>query len=156
MIRFSIVVIISSIAAASMAVPFQEDLIPAPQKPHQVQDGDRIILTEEDAAKSLSRRDFMRTKLMFSQNIFEGLTTGNWPLIERSIREVQLVTQGEHWVAINDNRYRKLTSEFNTSTKRLMQAAKTKNLDATALRYYNMSTSCIDCHKHIRKAGYKL
>ena len=34
------------------------------------------------------------------------------------------------------------------------EAVKTKNLDAIALRYYNMSTSCFDCHQHIRQASY--
>ena len=97
----------------------------------------------------------MRTKLLFTQNIFEGLTTGDFDAIETAIKEVQGVTEGEQWIAIDNEKYRKLTEEFTTSTKRLMEAAKSKNIDATALRYYELSTRCIDCHKHIRNAQYE-
>ena len=154
MFRFSIVAILSLIAAATMAVSVQpgsaqQDSIPQTQEPE-------IIISDQDSAESISRRDFMRTKLLFSQQIFEGLTTADFAGIERAVKEVQAITEGEKWVAIDNDHYRKLTEEFKTSTARLLEAAKTKNLDATALRYYNnMSTSCIDCHKHIRKAGYE-
>ncbi len=127
-----------------------------PQEPSEKkQDQDDTIVIPADDTGAASRRDFMRTKLMYSQKIFEGLTTGNFDSIERSIQEIQNITLGEQWVAIDNDHYRKLTEDFKTTTKRLMEAAKTKNLDATALRYYNMSTSCIDCHNHIRQARYE-
>jgi hypothetical protein len=121
----------------------------------QKQDPEDTIVIPADDTGASARRDFMRTKLMFSQNVFEGLTTGDFDAIERAVEEVQNITEGSQWVAIDNDVYRKLTEEFKTTTKRLMAAAKTKNLDATALRYYNMSTSCIDCHNHIRQARYE-
>ena len=105
---------------------------------------------------SVSRRDFMRTKLMYTQNIFEGLTTGNFESIEEAITNVQMVTEGAMWVAIENEEYNRLTSEFKTATRRLMNAAKTRNIESTALRFYELSTSCIDCHQHIREARYDL
>lgn len=127
-----------------------------PQEPaKQKQDKDETIVIPADDTGSLSRRDFMRTKLMYSQNIFEGLTTGNFDAIEKAVEEVQSITSAEQWVAIDNDKYRELTQEFKTATKRLMDAAKTKNIDATALRFYNVSTSCIDCHNHIRQARYE-
>ena len=113
---------------------------------------DRIVIPEDE--NSISRRDFMRTKLLFSQDIFEGLTTGDFTLIQSAVREVQTVTEGEQWVTIDNEEYRRLVEEFKVTTERLLEASKTENIDATALRYYQMSTSCVDCHKHIRKAGY--
>ena len=58
-------------------------------------------------------------------------------------------------MAIDNDFYRKLTEEFKTTTKRLKEAANSGNIEATAMRYYQMSTSCIDCHQHIRKAHYE-
>lgn len=136
------------VAIASISLMPQET-----QKKQQEQD-DKIVIPSDDTG-STARRDFMRTKLMYSQNIFEGLTTGNFDTIERAVKEIEHVTEGEKWVAIDNDKYRKLTEEFKTATKRLKEAAKTRNLDATALRYYNMSTSCIDCHHHIRQARYE-
>ena len=152
MIRFSILVgLVSitagSIAAASISWSANQDL---PKK----QDDDRLTLPLQDD-NAVSRRDFMRTKLLYTQNIFEGLTMGDFEAIETAVAEVQRVTEGGQWIAIDNENYRKLTEEFKTSTRRLMTAAKSKNIDATALRYYEMSTRCIDCHKHIRNAQYQ-
>lgn len=152
MIRISILaglvsVLAGSIAATSMTWTVHQD-------PAKDQGEDRLTLPLQDD-DAPSRRDFMRTKLLFTQNIFEGLTTGDFKAIETAIMEVQRVTEGEQWISIDNENYRKLTEEFNTSTRRLMAAAKSKNIDATALRYYEMSTRCIDCHKHIRNARYE-
>ena len=115
----------------------------------------KSVLPKQDP-DTVIRRDFMRTKLMYTKNIFEGLTTDDFKMIERSTKEVQNITAGEHWIAVDNDTYRKLTEEFKTAADRLMKAAKTKNLDATALRFYQLSTSCIDCHKHLRLADYDL
>ena len=105
----------------------------------------------------IARRDFMRSKLMYSQLVLEGLTTDNFEMVDQAIENLQMVTEGEMWVAFDDDDdYRKLTQDFKTATSRMAEAAATKNLDATAMRFYQMNTSCIDCHKHIRAQGYKL
>lgn len=119
----------------------------------QRQENEGIVIPQDDE-NAVQRRDFMRTKLLYSQNIFEGLTTGNFALIKEGIEEVQGITEGEEWVAIDNDLYRKLTEDFKTTTRRLSEAAESGNIEAVALRYYQMSTSCIDCHKHIRKAAY--
>ena len=111
-------------------------------------------LRQEDEATS--RRDFMRTKLLYSQNILEGLTTGSFEMLDESVRELQMVTEGAQWVDIGNEDYRRLTEEFKLAAERLKEAAATRNIDAAAMRFYQLSTSCIDCHKHIRHAGYDL
>lgn len=124
------------------------------QEPQPQQEQDRVVIPHDDD-NAVARRDFMRTKLQFTKNIFEGLTTGDFNQIKDGIKDVQGVTQGEKWVTIDNDFYRKLTEDFKTTTKRLSEAAESGNIDAVALRYYQMSTSCIDCHKHIRKAEYE-
>ncbi len=98
----------------------------------------------------------MRAKLMYTQKIFTGLTIGDMDMIEEAVREVQMITAGAQWEAIENPEYEKLTEEFQAAARRLMEAAETGNIDAAALRFYSLSTSCIDCHKHIRTVGYEL
>lgn len=143
---YKVIALLATCALALLPFAFQEQ--------EQEKSDDKIVIPGQ-GAEAESRRDFMRTKLLFSKNIFEGLTTGNFNLVNEGIEEVQRVTEGSAWVDVDDERYQKLTSEFKTTIKRLKEAAATKNIDATALRYYQMSTSCIDCHKHIRVAGYE-
>ncbi len=126
-----------------------------PQK-NQNQDEEERILIPADGENAVARRDFMRTKLMYTKNIFEGLTLGDFEAVEQGINEVKMITEGEQWIAIDNAEYRKLTAEFRTSADRLLRAAKTKNSDATALRFYEMSTRCIDCHKRLDHAKYQL
>ncbi len=118
------------------------------------QDDDEIVVPADDE-NAAARRDFMRTKLLYTQNVFAGLTLGDFDAVDAAVKEVQAITEGGRWVAIDDDYYRKLMEEFKTSTRRLAKASKTKNVDATALRFYEMSTRCIDCHEHIRHAKYE-
>ena len=128
--------------------------MPAPlnhQETDQEADQETVPVPDES---SVERRDFMRTKLMYSQNIFEGLTIRNFELIERGIHEVEQLLEAEQWVTIDSEDYRKLTAEFKTSLKRMKVTAESKNIEATALRFYDMSNRCIDCHQHLRHAQY--
>ncbi|MFN9881391.1 MAG: hypothetical protein ACK557_23210, partial [Planctomycetota bacterium] len=48
---------------------------------------------QEQDPDSLSRRDFMRMKLNYTQNILEGLTTRDFGLIISGAEEVERITQ---------------------------------------------------------------
>ena len=115
------------------------------------QKGKLVIPADDDNA--VARRDYMRTKMMFTQNVYTGLTMGDLKKIEAAVKEIVTITKGEKWVSIDNDTYRKLTAEFETTAERLQEAVKSKNLDAIALRYYQMSTSCFDCHKFRRRSS---
>ena len=144
MIGRSTIAVLVTLALTCGTLAFQDQ---------EKQQDDKIQVPSK-GPEAVARRDFMMSKLRFSQMIFEGLTTGNLKLVQEGAQEVHAITKGSAWVTVDDERYQKLTSEFETATKRLIEAAESGNIDATALRYYHMSTSC-DCHKHIRKVGYE-
>ena len=130
---------------------------PHPQEKDQEQEKDkpkkRIVIPADDD-KANERRDFMRIKMQSSQYILEGLTVKNFKLVNKGIQQIKDMTQSSKWVAIDDPIYRDLVKDFETATERLEAAAKTQNIDATAMRYYQLTTNCIDCHKQIHKAEY--
>jgi hypothetical protein len=103
---------------------------------------------------SVERRDFMRTKLMYTQNILEGMTVSEFELIERGVKELEQILEAEQWVTIDNAEYRKLVDDFKTALQRVKKASESKNIEATALRFYEMSTRCIDCHQHLEHADY--
>ena len=105
----------------------------------------------------IAQRDFMRSKLMYSQLMLEGLTTADFAMVNEAIANMKAVAGGEMWVAIDDDPdYRDLTQDFQQAIDRLQKAADTNNIDATTMRFYQLNTTCIDCHKHIRARGYRL
>ena len=128
---------------------------PNPQEKEQEKEKPkkRIVIPGDDD-QAAERRDFMRIKMQSSQYILEGLTVKNFGLVNKGIKQIKDMTRSSKWVAIDDPFYRELVKDFETATERLEEAAKTNNIDATALRYYQLTTNCIDCHKHIRKAAY--
>ena len=130
--------------------PLQED-----EKQQEEGKSDRIIIDAMDE-NAIARRDFMRTKLMYAQNILEGLNTHDFGLIDSAIRNTEMVTEGEQWVTIDNEVYQSLVEDFKRSVARLKEAAQSENIDATALRFYDMSNRCIDCHKHLETAQYDL
>jgi hypothetical protein len=103
---------------------------------------------------AVERRDFMRTKLLFTQNIFEGLTIREFDLVSRGIRELESVLGAEQWVTIDNDDYQRLVEEFRVALERLKKASESKNIEASAFRFYEMSTRCIDCHQHLQQGGY--
>lgn len=149
--------------AASFALQEQEGKTDQPRtqpKVQQDQEKDkpkkkRIVIPGDDD-NAFARRDFMRIKMQSSQFILEGLTTNDFTLVNKGIKQIKDMTKSEKWVAIDNKFYRELVDDFEAATEKLEAAAKTGNIDAAAMRYFQLSTQCIDCHKHIREAAYEL
>lgn len=133
-------------ARISLQDPVQ-DSVPENKKQEQ----EPIPVPEEG---SVERRDFMRSKLLFTQNILEGMTVSEFDLIDRGVKELEQILEAEQWVTIDNDEYRKLVDDFRTALGRVKKASESKNIEATALRFYEMSTRCIDCHQHLEHADY--
>ena len=91
---------------------------------------------------------------MSNQKIVEGLTTKNYEMIEQGALEVKLLVKGQHWFVIDTPEYKRFSREMEHSAQQLQTAAKQKNMDAAALRYFGMTMSCLDCHRYIETRKY--
>ncbi len=107
---------------------------------HSVQDQDDI-----------SRRDMMRTKLLLSQNIVEGLTLSNFDQVKKSGNEIIELTKAEAWLTPKAPDYQDYSNQFRKSVELLIANAEEKNIDGSAMRFYDMTTNCIDCHAYLNK-----
>ena len=114
----------------------------------------RVNQGPQDPQDDLKLSEFMQIKLLRSQNILEGLATRDFTMIMDATKEIHELTEGAKWQAIDSPEYRKLTEEFQTATDRLLKAAEKENLEGVALRFYDLSTRCIDCHEHLRSVGF--
>jgi len=103
---------------------------------------------------SKARRDFMRVKMMYSSNILEGLTNKDFKLIEEGANEIIGVTAAEKWLAVDTMEYRRHSDELKTAAEKLKKEAKKQNLEGAALRFFDMTLKCIDCHEHIRELSF--
>ena len=99
----------------------------------------------------VARRDFMRTKLTFSQAIVEGLSVKNFDTINTAATEIRNVTEGEMWLVHKTPEYNRYSDELKRSVEQLIRAAEEKNLDGSALRFFDVTLKCIDCHEYLRR-----
>ncbi len=100
---------------------------------------------------SVARRDYMRTKLTFSQAIVEGLAVKNFDTINTAATEIRNVTEGEMWLVHKTPEYNRYSDEMKRSVEELIRAAEEKNLEGSALRFFDVTLKCIDCHEYLRR-----
>lgn len=101
--------------------------------------------------ESIARRDFMRTKLTFSQAIVEGLAVKNFDMINTAATEIKNVTEGEMWLVHKTPEYNRYSDELKRSVEELIKAAEENNLEGCTLRFFDVTLKCIDCHEYLRK-----
>ncbi len=93
---------------------------------------------------------WMRQKLTASQNIFAGLTRGDFDTIGKNADSMTAVSHLEKWIRSDIPGYRVLMNDFEYANKSLALAAREKNLDGATVAYMQLTISCVHCHKLIR------
>jgi cytochrome c556 len=106
------------------------------------QPGDSIATTQE----------IMKQKLGISQRVLEGLATENFQLIVTSASKLKTLSQQDAWNARNTPEYQQFTGDFRRHAEALIQAAKLTNIDAASVAYFQLTLSCVNCHKYIRNS----
>lgn len=133
----------SSLSLTGFIVPY------TPVEFAQEQDTDQA-----EALKKEARKKFMRGKLSSNQKIVEGLSLKNFDLIGQGAEGVTALVKGQHWFVLDTPEYRDYSKQMETSARRLHEAAKAKNIEAAALRYFDLTLNCIDCHEYLETLGH--
>jgi hypothetical protein len=56
----------------------------------------------------------------------------------------------ERWRVSNDIMYRNHSEDFRRSVDKLIAASKGNSIDRAALSWFDVTLSCIDCHRYVR------
>ncbi len=104
-----------------------------------------------DDPDTIARRDYMRAKLMYTQNIIEGLTQKDFAGIQTAAEEIKKITESAAWNVVDSDEYRFQSREFQRTVDDLVHAAEGRNIEATTLRFIGLTTKCVDCHEHLRR-----
>jgi hypothetical protein len=105
-------------------------------------------LGREPAGPSI--RDAMRFKLHYAQGILEGITMENYPLIVTNTLKLAALAKSTEWKVRTTPDYQRLSEDFLRQTEALRRAAEKKNVDAATVAYFQMTVSCVNCHRHLR------
>jgi hypothetical protein len=93
----------------------------------------------------------MEQKLKQSQKLLEGIALAEYEKITRSAEELIQLTKSEEWQKLKTPRYETYTGEFRDAAENIIAKAKMKNLDGVTLAYFEMTMSCVRCHRYMRE-----
>lgn len=108
----------------------------------------------DDDLAAKARQAFMRGKLAANQKIVEGLTVKNFEMVAEGAAQTKALVKGQHWFVLDTPEYKKLSEEMEVAATRLEEAARAKNIDSAALRYFTVTLSCLDCHTYLEGKRY--
>jgi hypothetical protein len=94
----------------------------------------------------------MRAKLSSSQKVLEGLLAEDFTLIAHGAREMKKISEAAEWPRSRDAVYEHFAAEFRRQCIKLESMAHKTNHEAATFTYLNMTTTCINCHDHVRDA----
>jgi len=106
--------------------------------------------SQPQSDKAVALREFMRRKLAASNKILEGLVIEDTRLIREGAQTLNEMSSAEKWRVSNDVMYRQFSTEFRRITQKLDDAAKEGNLDQAALKWFDATLSCMECHRFVR------
>ena len=92
----------------------------------------------------------MQKKLDDSKNILDGLVTEDFEKILKGAKSLNAFGKRK-WTENESTAYRTQNQVFWFTTGTLVMAAEEKNIDGATLAYTQMTHSCINCHKLLRR-----
>ena len=97
---------------------------------------------------------WMLAKRHHAQNIFRGLTDGDFKKIADSGRRLMVSGILEKWVRDNEfvkrSEYQGQLHAFEFANKELIRHAEAEDIDGAFKAYVKLSQSCVKCHKLLR------
>lgn len=96
-------------------------------------------------------KESMELKLEASKKILEGIVREDFKLIALQAARLKQLSQSASWQWRQSDDFKLFTSVYRRSADKLMQAAQEKNLDLASLEYFQLTTSCVNCHRYMRE-----
>jgi hypothetical protein len=110
-----------------------------------------VVLTGQIGADT-STRQVMKFKLHYSQSVLEGIATENFVLIATNAVNLSRLSQSAGWAVRQTADYQRLTRDFSQAADNLHQRALKQNVDGATVAYFQLTVSCVNCHRYLRDA----
>jgi hypothetical protein len=96
----------------------------------------------------------MRTKLVNTQGLLEGIVKADFAAITRYTEPLERITDTEiaSWQEVARPEYTKEAIRFLLSVEGLRNAAAARDIEAVGMEYGTLVSSCIRCHAYVRRA----
>jgi cytochrome c556 len=109
-----------------------------------------LLATGVASAQTARTAGVMREKLGHAQKILEAVTTSNQALMIRESEALSRIVASPAWNELRTPELRGYTDRFLKTVADLDAAAKNRDFDAAATSYSALTTTCYQCHKHLK------
>lgn len=94
---------------------------------------------------------WMKKKLEYSQNIFGGIAAGDFDKIVQNAEKLRALNKVEVFVRGRTAAYGTQLNMFQDANEEIIRQANKDNLEGATLAFTQLTLSCVNCHKHLRK-----
>lgn len=82
--------------------------------------------------------------------MLESIATENFVTRSAQAQKLLALSQAAGWEARQSPEYKQHTAEFRRHAESLQKAARDQNVDAASLAWFQMTISCVNCHRHLK------
>jgi cytochrome c556 len=122
----------------------------------QVQETTNPVAPQTKEKQEASDQDkpvsfWMEKKFEYSQTLLRGLATGDFIAIEKSGRQLATLNRVEGFVRNHNDDYRAHLNTFQQVCGEIVRQAKKENLEGSTLAFNQLTVSCVNCHRSLRR-----
>ncbi len=101
-------------------------------------------------AATTRTKETMRLKLEYAQKVLEGIALEDFALIAHNAEKLKALGQSADWQLRKSAEYQRHTGDFVRQAEALVKAADRKNVDMATVSYFQLTATCVSCHRHLR------
>ena len=94
---------------------------------------------------------WMRKKLDFSRNILAGLASEDFDKVAANAQAMQGMSKFEEFIRGKIPGYRTQLEVFQDANEEIIRQAQNDNVEGATLAFTQLTMSCVNCHKQLRR-----
>ena len=95
-------------------------------------------------------KETMDAKLLYSKELLEGIVTEDYRQVADNAKKLHSLSQSANWSIRQTTEYQRHTREFARQATAIEKAAEAKNIDGATLGYFQLTMTCVNCHRHMK------
>ena len=108
-----------------------------------------LALSALQTARQGAVESLMKAKAGYAHRLLDAVVMGDLETARDQAFRLKAVAQTADWNVMDTPEYVRESESFLRATDRLLQTAASKNPDAVALAYVDVTLSCVHCHRYV-------
>jgi hypothetical protein len=109
-----------------------------------------LVLAGVQTAQQSPVEALMKAKAGYAHRLLDAVVLGDLDTVRDQAFRLKAVAGTADWNVMNTQEYVRETEAFILAADRLLQSAASKNTEAAALAYVEVTLSCVRCHRYVR------